>query len=126
MGPRSEGLLKPVNILVVDDNDAVRSIMKIVLSVEPDIGEVREAGDGDAAVKVCGNFHPDVVLLDYWMPEMDGGRAAAQIRAMHPDARIVAYSAVLEKKPEWADEYLAKDDIPDPGYLIDLARPGER
>lgn len=114
--------MKPVKILLVDDNDAVRLIMKIVLSVEPDIGEVREAGDGDAAVKVCGDFEPDVVLLDYWMPEMDGGQAALKIRSMHPDARIVAYSAVLDRKPDWADEYFVKDDIPDPGYLIELAR----
>lgn len=114
--------MKPVDILVVDDNDALRRIMRIVLSVEPEIGEIREAGDGDAAIKICGHFEPDVVLLDYWMPEMDGGAAAARIRAMHPNARIVAFSAVLEAKPEWADEYFVKDDIPDPGYLIDLAR----
>lgn len=114
--------MKPVKILVVDDNDAVRLIMRIVLSVEPGIGEIREAGDGDAAIKICGQFDPDVVLLDYWMPQMDGGAAAVQIRSMHPNARIVAYSAVLDKKPDWADEYFLKDDIPDPGYLIDLAR----
>ena len=114
--------MKPVNILLVDDNDAVRLILQIVLSVEPDIGEVREAGDGDTAVRICGDFEPDVVLLDYWMPEMDGGAAAAKIRSLHPHARIVAYSAVLDEKPEWADEYFAKDDIPEPSYLIDLAR----
>jgi chemotaxis response regulator CheB len=114
--------LKPVNILLVDDNDAVRFIMRIVLSVEPEIGEIREAGDGDAAIRICGDFQPDIVLLDFWMPEMDGEQAALKIRSMHPDARIVAYSAVLDKKPDWADEYLVKDDIPDPAYLIDLAR----
>lgn len=118
--------MKPVNVLLVDDNDAVRRIMKIVLSVEPEIGEVREAGDGDAAVKVCGYFEPDVVLLDYWMPNMDGGTAAGKIRTLHPHARIVAYSAVLDKKPDWADGYLAKDGIADPGYLIDLARHNEK
>lgn len=118
--------MRPVKILVVDDNDAVRLIMQIVLSVEPEIGEVREAGDGEAAVKICGDFEPDVVLLDYWMPEMDGGAAAAKIRSLHPNARIVAYSAVLDKKPDWADEYVMKDHIPDPGYLIDLARHEEK
>lgn len=114
--------LDPVNVLLVDDNEAVRLILKIVLSVENDIGEVREAADGQAAVKVCTDFRPDVVLLDYWMPEMDGGTAAAHIKARYPDARIVAYSAVLERKPEWADQFFMKDDIPDPEYLIDLAR----
>jgi CheY-like chemotaxis protein len=114
--------LRPIKILLVDDNDAVRLIIKIVLSVEPEIGEVREAGDGDAAVKACGDFQPDVVLLDYWMPEMDGETAAVKIRSMHPQARIVAYSAVLDRKPDWADEHLVKDVIPEAGYLIELAR----
>lgn len=114
--------MEPVRILVVDDNDSVRSIMRIILSAEPDVGDVREAGDGSAAVKVCDDFAPDVVLLDYWMPEMDGGAVAEKIRSMHPAARIVAYSAVLEKKPEWADAYLAKDGVPDARYLIEMAR----
>lgn len=114
--------LDPVNILLVDDNDAVRLILRIILSIEDEIGEVREAADGEAAVKVCDDFRPDVVLLDYWMPEMDGGTAAIQIRSKHPGARIVAYSAVLDRKPEWADEFFVKDDIPDPEYLVDLAR----
>lgn len=114
--------MEPVKILLVDDNEAVRLILKIVLSIESEIGEVREAEDGESAIKVCDDFCPDVVLLDYWMPEMDGGSAARGIRARHPNARIVAYSAVLERKPEWADEFFVKDDIPDPEYLVDLAR----
>lgn len=114
--------MDPVNILLVDDNEAVRLILKIILSVESDIGEVREAADGQDAVRICTDFRPDVVLLDYWMPEMDGSKAAAEIRSRCPHARIVAYSAVLERKPEWADEFFMKDDIPDPEYLVDLAR----
>lgn len=118
--------MKPVNILLVDDNDDVRAIMRIVLAVEPEIGEIREAGDGAAAVAICGAFQPDVVVLDLSMPRMDGGLASEKIRSMHPNAQIVAYSAALETKPEWADEYFGKDEIPDPGYLIDLARNGTR
>lgn len=118
--------MKPVNILLVDDNDDVRAIMRIVLAVEPEIGEIREAGDGGAAVAICGAFQPDVVVLDLSMPHMDGGLASEKIRSLHPNAQIVAYSAALEKKPEWADEYFGKDQIPDPGYLIELARNGTR
>lgn len=114
--------MQPVKILVVDDNEAVRSIIQIALSVEPGIGEVRSASGGEAAIVVCEDFKPDVVILDYWMPEMDGRDAAARIRTMHPEARIVAYSAALEDKPEWADDHLRKDAMPDPDYLIDLVR----
>ncbi|MGH2757420.1 MAG: response regulator transcription factor [Actinomycetota bacterium] len=112
----------PVNVLLVDDNEAVRLIMRIVLSVESEIGEVREAADGAAAVEICSDWRPDVVLLDFWMPEMDGSAAAVGIKERCPEARIVAYSAVLDRKPEWADQFFVKDDIPDPEYLIELAR----
>jgi CheY-like chemotaxis protein len=114
--------VEPVNVLLVDDNEAVRLILRIVLSVEHEIGEVREAADGTTAVEICDDWRPDVVLLDYWMPEMDGSAAAVEIRQRCPQARIVAYSAVLDRKPDWADEFFVKDDIPDPGYLIELAR----
>jgi CheY-like chemotaxis protein len=118
-----EALLKdPVNVLVVDDNEAVRLIMRIVLAIESEIGEVKEAADGGAAVEICSDWQPDVVLLDYWMPGMDGSAAAVEIKRRCPGARIVAYSAVLDRKPEWADEFFVKDDIPDPEYLIELAR----
>ena len=114
--------MEPIKILVVDDDLAIRSMVCIALSLEPGIGEVRDASDGANAVEVCVDFKPDVVILDYWMPEMDGQDAAARIRSMHPEARIVAYSAALEDKPEWADERLPKDSIPEPNYLIDLVR----
>lgn len=114
--------MKPVKILLVDDNEAVRLILRVVLSVEPDIGEVREAGDGYAAVEVCDHFQPDVVLLDYWMPDMDGGQAAVKIRSKYPDTLIVAYSAALDSKPDWADEYLVKDSVPDAAFIVALAR----
>jgi CheY-like chemotaxis protein len=115
---------KPVNVLLVDDNEALRTILKITLSIEPGIGEIEEAGDGDAAVKICGRFRPDVVILDYWMPFMDGETAADHIRELHPDVLIVAFSAVLGETPRWADMYWAKDDLPDASLLVKIARDG--
>lgn len=114
--------MNPVKILLVDDDDSIRSILRIVLSFENAIGEVREAADGASAIRICGDFAPDVVLLDYWMPQMDGSRTAVFIREMHPGALIVAYSSALHRKPDWADEFIVKDDIPDPTQLVDIAR----
>jgi CheY-like chemotaxis protein len=107
----------PLKVLVVDDDDSVRNVLTIALSVEDGVGEVRTANDGNDALRVCSEFHPDVVVLDYEMPEMDGGTAATHIRAIYPDARIVAFSGVLEKKPEWADDYLLKGNLPDFPFL---------
>lgn len=125
MGLRITGQVDPpVNVLVVDDNAGLRRLVRMTLSLEAEIGEVREAGDGDAAIKVCRDFQPDVVLLDYWMPVMDGETAADSIRGLHPNVRIIAYSAVLTAKPEWADAYVPKDGLPDADLFVQLSRDG--
>lgn len=87
--------------------------MTLNLSLDPGVGEIQEAEDGEVAVRLCERFRPDIVVLDYWMPRMDGRRAASFIRTAHPEVRIVAYSAVLTRTPDWADGFLPKDSLPD-------------
>lgn len=116
-GTGSGRIVSALRVLVVDDDDSVRNVLTIALSVEDGVGEVRSASDGNDALKICSEFCPDVVLLDYEMPEMDGGEAAGHIRRIHPGARIVAFSGVLERKPEWADDYFLKGNVPDFPFL---------
>jgi chemotaxis response regulator CheB len=113
--------MKSVNVLIVDDDESIRKVLGVALSIEDGVGEVREASDGVDALKVCRDFEPDVVLLDYWMPTMDGAATAGYVRALHPSACIVAYSGVLESKPVWADEYYLKGDLPDIPHLLEAA-----
>ncbi len=120
--PREAEQMKPLNVLVVDDDPSIRLLLRIAFTVEDGFGEVREAVDGADAVRVCEEFRPDVVLLDYWMPTMDGGAAAVRIKEMHPVARIVAFSGVIEGKPEWADEFVVKGRAPGLDSLIKYAR----
>jgi YesN/AraC family two-component response regulator len=112
----------PVNVLLVDDDASVRRLLKVALSLEDGFGEVREASDGTDAVRICSEFKPDVIFLDYWMPEMDGCVTAARIKEMYPDARIVVFSGVVESKPEWADACVVKGRSAGVDKLIDLAR----
>jgi CheY-like chemotaxis protein len=110
-----------VNILIVDDDDSIRDLLRMVLSVEDNVGEVREAVDGTDAIKVVETFEPDVIVLDYSMPDMDGGEAAREIRHSHPDAKIIAYSGILQRKPEWADDHYVKGDLPDLDAILQSA-----
>jgi len=96
--------------------------MRVVFSVEEGFGEVRVAASGEDAVSIAGDFEPDVIFLDYWMPAMDGGETASALREMHPEARIVAFSGVIEDKPEWADEYVVKGRTHSLDRIVDLAR----
>lgn len=102
-----------INILIVDDDHTIRDLLRAALSVEDNVGEVWEAADGSAAVKVVSDRKPDVIVLDYAMPDRDGESTAEEIRTLHPEARIVAYSGLLEGKPAWADDYYVKGDLPD-------------
>lgn len=111
-----------VKILLVDDFAPIRKLMLLLLEGHKGIAEVREAADGFSAVQLCTEFGPDLVLMDYWMPGMDGAKAAGLIKRLHPNARIVAYSAALETTPNWADALFIKDAVPDPDQLVRLAR----
>jgi chemotaxis response regulator CheB len=113
---------RSVKVLVVDDDDSIRRVLRVALSVNDGVGEVREAIDGIDALEVCRSFGPDVIILDYWMPAMDGEVAAATIREICPGALIVSFSGVLDTKPEWADQHYVKGEMPDVEAVIAASR----
>jgi DNA-binding NarL/FixJ family response regulator len=62
-------------VLLVDDQPLLRTGFRMILSAEPDLQVVGEAGDGLTAVELAGRLKPDVVLMDIRMPRMDGIQA---------------------------------------------------
>lgn len=109
-------------MLIADDDAGIRSFLTIALRHEDGVGEVREATNGSDAVAMCRERPPDVVMLDYWMPVLDGGGAARQIRIDNPNVRIVAFSGVLQGTPDWADHAFLKGELPDLGLVVRLGR----
>jgi CheY-like chemotaxis protein len=85
---------------------------------EVDYDVVGVASDGLQAVTIARLHRPDFVVLDYLMPVMDGAEAAAGIREFLPATGIVAFSAVLDHKPEWADAHLNKARVSEVAPLI--------
>jgi CheY-like chemotaxis protein len=97
-------------ILIVDDDPEIRHLLCTLFEVDGFV-VVGEAADGVEAVPLALKYEPDFVILDYRMPRMNGAKTAEVLRGIVPDAKIVAFSAMLEAKPAWADAYLNKERI---------------
>lgn len=78
-----------IRILVADDHFVVRMGLTALVNTEPDLEVVGEAVDGAQAVAAFDKHKPDLVLMDLRMPVKDGVRATAEIKAKHPNARVL-------------------------------------
>jgi CheY-like chemotaxis protein len=97
-------------ILIVDDDEEIRHLLKMLFEADG-FQVIGEASDGVEAVPIALKHQPDFVILDYRMPRMNGAKTAEVLRGIAPETKIVAFSAMLEAKPAWADAYLNKDRI---------------
>ena len=82
-----------LGILCVDDHPLVRKGIAAILANETDMKLVAEAGTGRDAVEAFRQFRPDITWMDLRMPVMDGIEATKQIRAIDPDAKIIALTS---------------------------------
>jgi DNA-binding NarL/FixJ family response regulator len=78
-----------IRVVVVDDQDIVRDGLVTVLSLLDGIDVVGAGSDGQQAVALAADRHPDVVLMDLRMPVLDGADATARIVAEHPDVAVL-------------------------------------
>jgi DNA-binding NarL/FixJ family response regulator len=83
----------PIRVLLVDDAADIRALLKLVLEFDDEFSVVGEAGNGEEAVRLSGEFQPDLIVLDIAMPVMDGMDALQQLRAVAPNSKVVMYSA---------------------------------
>ena len=81
-----------IRVLVCDDSDAFRALLRYTLQEDPGIEVVGEAADGMAAIEAAERLQPDVVLLDLTMPILDGMDAIPAVLERAPSAQVVALS----------------------------------
>jgi two-component system, NarL family, response regulator YdfI len=85
-----------IRILVADDHLIIRQGLRLILETEADLELVAEAADGSEAVRLCTEYHPDVVLMDLRMPGMDGLTAIEHLHNDQPDIAVVILTTFNE------------------------------
>ena len=87
--PRKPGLVKPKTILIADDNERVRTVVRQALERETSFKVCAEATDGTDAVSKAKELEPDLVILDVRMPGLNGVEVAGILRYALPKVRII-------------------------------------
>jgi len=105
----------PLRIVIADDQASVREGLVLLLGGLPGIEVAGAAADGEQALELVAEHHPDAILLDLHMPVLDGIGATRRLTAEHPDVAIVVLTtyadddSVLEALRAGARSYLTKD-----------------
>lgn len=119
----------PIRVVLVDDVDDVRHLVRTALRVHGGFEVVGEASTGAEAIDLAGDLRPEVIVLDLGLPDLAGQEVVAQIRDESPTTQVVVLSGAEPSDRSWFEErtagYLLKDAGID--HLVELlARVGRR
>ncbi len=109
-----------IRVAIIDDHAIVRNGLVQLISSDPALAVVGAAGDGESAVALCLEHHPDVVLMDLSMPGMDGVEATRRIIEQVPDMQVVVLTSFVDR--ERVVDALNAGAV---GYLLKDAEPRE-
>lgn len=102
-----------IRVLLADDHSLVRQGFRRILEGQPSFIVVGEASNGRQAVEMVAQFHPDVLVMDVTMPELNGIEATRQVARLHPRTRVLALS--MQKDGVYVREMLRAGAR---GYLL--------
>jgi DNA-binding NarL/FixJ family response regulator len=120
-----------LKVLVVDDHELTRLTLKLAFSGQENIQVVGLASNGQEAIEMVRNHHPDVIVLDLQMPVMDGWSASGHIKAISPHTQILAYSSVedahlLDRNTTPNFDDVCKKDVPTKELIALVRQLGQR
>jgi two-component system, NarL family, response regulator NreC len=112
--------MSPIRILIVDDHAVVRAGLRMLLSADPELEIVGEAGDGNQAIRMARDLAPQVALMDISMPDMNGIEATRRIKELCPDVAVLALT--MHEDDQYFFEMLAAGAS---GYVPKRAAPDD-
>jgi DNA-binding NarL/FixJ family response regulator len=83
----------PVRVVLVEDNDVFRETLELLFGMREEVEVVGSASSGDTAPELVRRVEPDVVLMDYRMPGMNGAEATRAVLAAAPGTQVVCLTA---------------------------------
>lgn len=86
-----------IRILIADDHEIMRDGLEVLIRKEPSMEIVGQAATGTEAVKLAAQLNPDVILMDYRMPDMDGIEASGFILSTNSEVKILLLAATLPR-----------------------------
>lgn len=95
----------------------MRELIRVTCELN-DIEVLGQAADGLEAIAKVEELRPELIILDYMLPNMSGELVAGAIRALVPEATIIAFSAIVDSQPPWSDAFVTKARIADLPELI--------
>jgi DNA-binding NarL/FixJ family response regulator len=84
---------QPTRVVLVEDNDIFRETLELLLALRSEVQVVGSAASGDAAVELCARLEPDVVLVDYRMPGMNGAETTRAVLRAAPSTSVICLTA---------------------------------
>jgi DNA-binding NarL/FixJ family response regulator len=87
-----------IRIVIVEDNAVFREALELLLGLRSDLLVVASVADGEEAVPICCKHNPDVALMDYRLPGLDGIEATRELKRACPDVAVVALTASANRE----------------------------
>jgi two-component system NarL family response regulator len=87
-----------IRLVLVEDNRLFRETMELLLGLRPELELVGSVESGRQAIAVCAELVPDVVVMDYRMPGIDGAQTTAAVLRASPQTRVICLTASVSKE----------------------------
>jgi DNA-binding NarL/FixJ family response regulator len=84
---------EPVRVALVEDNEVFREALELLLGLRSDLQIVASVADGTKVIELCHEHSPDVVVMDYRLPALDGVQATKALREACPEVAVVCLTA---------------------------------
>ena len=116
----------PLRTVIADDNDAIRLLLRTILSLDPDFEVVGEARTGPEAIDVVMAGGVDLLVLDLSLPELDGLEVLERLGRTSPEVRVVVFSGLTREGVERQARSLGARDFivkgVEPAVLLERLR----